>query len=50
MKLFMLAINQEHLNKALDSAWKGYLSLFIAMAVIFLAICILNSLSKKKKQ
>lgn len=46
-----LVTKQELLNnlkESLNIGWKGILSLFIGMAVIFFAILILNKLSKKK--
>ena len=49
MRLISLAINKEHLFEAINAAWKGYLSLFIAMAVIFIGIAILNKITNLKK-
>lgn len=49
MNLIMLAINQDHLKEAINAAWKGYLALFIAMAVIFVGIAILNKVTNLKK-
>lgn len=50
MKLINLAINQEHLMESINAAWKGYLALFIAMAVIFIGIAILNKVTNLKKE
>lgn len=49
MNLIMLAINKEHLIEAANAAWKGYLALFIAMAIIFVGIAILNKVTNLKK-
>ena len=49
MNLIMLAINQEHLKDAVNAAWKGYLALFIAMAIIFIGIAVLNKVTNLKK-
>ncbi len=40
---------KENILKALDISWKGILSIFIAMAVIYLVILILNKLTRKKE-
>lgn len=49
MNLIVLAINQEHLKEAISAAWKGYLALFIAMAIIFIGIAVLNKVTNLKK-
>lgn len=38
----------DNLNDALDISWKGILSIFLAMLIIYLVIVILNKLTKKK--
>lgn len=38
----------DNLNDALDISWKGILSIFLAMLIIYLVIIILNKLTKKK--
>ena len=42
-------INTEQLWQAVNAAWKGYLALFIAMAVIFIGIGILNKVTNLNK-
>ena len=44
-----LGINMDHLMEAINAAWKGYLALFIAMAIIFIGIAILNKVTNLKK-
>jgi hypothetical protein len=44
-----LGINMDHLMEAINAAWKGYLALFIAMAVIFIGIGILNKVTNLNK-
>lgn len=39
---------KENLKQALDIGWKGILSIFVAMAVIFIVILILNKITKVK--
>jgi len=41
---------KERLLDALDVSWKGMLSLFIAMTVLYLVIVILNKLTNKKNK
>lgn len=38
----------DNLNDALDISWKGILSIFLAMLIIYLVIVVLNKLTKKK--
>ena len=45
----ILGINMDHLMEAINAAWKGYLALFIAMAVIFIGIGILNKVTNLNK-
>ena len=40
---------KENILKALDISWKGILSIFIAMTIIFLTIVILNKITHKKE-
>ena len=44
-----IGINMDHLMEAINAAWKGYLALFIAMAIIFIGIAILNKVTNLKK-
>ena len=40
----------ENLNDALDISWKGMLSIFLAMLIIYFVIIILNAATKKKEK
>lgn len=40
----------ENLNDALDISWKGMLSIFLAMLIIYFVIIILNAVTKKKEK
>lgn len=40
---------KDNILKALDISWKGILSIFIAMAIIYIAIVILNKITHKKE-
>ena len=40
---------KENILKALDISWKGILSIFIAMTIIFLTIVILNKITHKQE-
>ena len=48
MKIFFMSFNKDMVIEALNIAWKGFLSLFIAMFIIFLLIIILNNVLKVK--
>ncbi len=41
---------KENLIKSLEIGWKGILSIFVAMAVIFIVILILNKVTKVKNK
>ncbi len=45
--MFLSTEIKENFLKALELSWKGILSIFIAMTVIFIAICILNKVTNK---
>lgn len=47
--MFLLSEIRENFLQALDISWKGILSIFIAMAIIYIAICILNKVNKKEE-
>ncbi len=49
MNFLGLKISFDNIGKALDVAWKGYAALFVAMAITFIAIVIMNKLLKDKK-
>lgn len=38
----------ENLKDAIDISWKGILSIFIAMLIIYIVIITLNAITKKK--
>lgn len=40
----------KNLNDALDISWKGMLSIFLAMLIIYFVIIILNAATKKKEK
>ena len=41
---------KENILKALDISWKGILSIFIAMAILYVVIVILNKVTNKEKK
>lgn len=47
--MFLLTEIRENFLKALDISWKGILSIFIAMTIIYIAIYILNKVTKKEE-
>ena len=47
-QIFYMSFNKDMVTEALHIAWKGFLSLFIAMLIIFLLIIILNTILKAK--
>lgn len=40
----------ERMLKALDVSWKGLLSIFIAMAILYVVIVVLNKVTNKEKK
>jgi hypothetical protein len=49
MNTLITAINKESLIDAANLAWKGMLAIFIVMALIFVAIIVLNKVTTIKK-
>lgn len=49
MRILALKISFENVGKALEVAWKGYAALFVAMAITFIAIVLMNKFLKDKK-
>lgn len=49
MNMLGINISFKNLGDALNVAWKGYLALFVAMAITFVAIVLMNKFLKDKK-
>jgi hypothetical protein len=49
MRFLGLHISFDNSGDALNVAWKGYLALFVAMGITFIAIVLMNKFLKDKK-
>jgi hypothetical protein len=45
----ILSIDTRNVKEALDLTWKGMLSIFLGIAIIFVAIILLSKIKDKKK-
>lgn len=49
LNILGISFNLKNLGESFAVAWKGYLALFVAMAIIFIAIVVMNKFLKDKK-
>lgn len=49
MRFLGLKISFDNIGEAFGVAWKGYLALFVAMGITFVAIVLMNKFLKDKK-
>jgi len=49
LNILGISFNLKNLGESFGVAWKGYLALFVAMAIIFIAIVVMNKFLKDKK-
>ena len=49
LNILGISFSLKNLGESFGIAWKGYLALFIAMAIIFIGIAVLNKVTNLKK-
>ena len=47
---FIISKIKDNFKTALDIGWKGILAIFLAMAIIYIVILILNKVTKNKEK